>query len=60
MNFDAEIAKDMGRLSRDPLAWVRYAFPWGEGQLSGCCGPDTWQREVNPRDRHLTREIVPP
>ena len=46
MNFDAEMAKDMGRLSRDPLAWVRYAFPWGEGQLSGCCGPDAWQRDI--------------
>ena len=47
MNIDdAEMAKDMGRLSRDPLAWVRYAFPWGEGELSGYGGPDAWQRDI--------------
>ena len=58
MNFDAEIAKDMGRLSRDPLAWVRYAFPWGEGELSGYGGPDAWQRDVlkHIRDNLSRRE----
>lgn len=25
-----ELAEDLGRLSNDPLAFVRYAFPWGE------------------------------
>ena len=39
-HFDMELAKDMGRLSRDPLSWVRYAFPWGEGELAGYGGPD--------------------
>ena len=46
MNFDAEMAKDMGRMSRDPLSWVLYAFPWGVGELSGFGGPDAWQRDV--------------
>ena len=36
----------MGALSRDPAAWVRYAFPWGKGDLEGFGGPDVWQREV--------------
>ena len=59
MNIDdAEMAKDMGRLSRDPLAWVRYAFPWGEGELSGYGGPDAWQRDVlkHIRDNLSRRE----
>lgn len=25
-----ELAEDLGKLSNDPLAFVRYAFPWGE------------------------------
>jgi len=29
VNLD-EIAEDLGRLSSDPLSFVRYAFPWGE------------------------------
>lgn len=29
----------------DPLGFVLFAFPWGEGALSGETGPDEWQRE---------------
>jgi hypothetical protein len=29
-----------------PLAYVHWAFPWGEGELAGESGPDTWQRDV--------------
>lgn len=28
----------------DPLKWVMFAWPWGEGRLVGRA-PDTWQRE---------------
>jgi hypothetical protein len=44
--FDLELARDMGELSRDPLKWVYYSFPWGHGDLTGYEGPDRWQREV--------------
>lgn len=27
----------------DPLGFVLYAFPWGEGALAGETGPDEWQ-----------------
>lgn len=29
----------------DPLGFVRFAFPWGEGQLAEHDGPDVWQEE---------------
>lgn len=29
----------------DPLAFVRGVFRWGEGELAGETGPDTWQAE---------------
>lgn len=47
-------------LSRDPLAFVRFAFPWGEeGELARGSGPEPWQErflkdlaEISP-DRAL-------
>jgi len=30
---------------RDPLRFVLYAFPWGEGALADFSGPEPWQRE---------------
>ncbi len=42
----ARLAADIGETARDPLAFVRYAFNWGEGELSGFQGPDDWQRDV--------------
>lgn len=43
VDVDKELALDMAELSDDPLEWVRYAFPWGTGELSGFSGPDVWQ-----------------
>jgi hypothetical protein len=37
---------DMASLSRDPLKWVIYSFPWGTGELKNYQGPDTWQKEL--------------
>lgn len=37
---------DMASLSRDPLAWVMYSFPWGEGDLERYEGPEEWQRKL--------------
>lgn len=46
-DFDAELAEDLGRYSTDPLAFVLYAFPWGErGELVAHDGPDEWQRRI--------------
>jgi hypothetical protein len=41
--FDELLALDMGEFFNDPLGWVKYAFHWGEGDLSNWDGPDEWQ-----------------
>jgi len=43
---DLEMCQDMAKLSRDPLKWTIYAFPWGKNELAGYRGPDVWQREI--------------
>lgn len=40
------LVEDMASLSRDPLKWVIYSFPWGQGELTGFDGPDIWQSEI--------------
>ena len=42
---DAEIVDALGSLSYDPVAFVRFAFPWGEKgtPLERMSGPDKWQ-----------------
>ena len=46
----------------DPLAWARFAFDWGYGELDGYAGPRAWQAEAfaeiaahlkNPETRHM-------
>ena len=43
--FDAQLASDIGAMFVDPLSFVRYAFPWGSGDLAEWEGPDQWQTE---------------
>lgn len=53
------LLEDLARLSRDPLAFVMWAFPWGEAQteLEGFKGPEPWQRQVLENLRaHLNTE----
>ena len=45
-SFDAELARDFGKLSKDPLKWVHYAFPWGKNDLLNNRGPEKWQSEL--------------
>jgi hypothetical protein len=40
---DRDLALEMADLADDPLEWVRFAYPWGEGPLDGFDGPDDWQ-----------------
>jgi hypothetical protein len=38
---------DIGAFCRDPLGYVRYAWPWQEdGELGEASGPHQWQRDV--------------
>ena len=36
----------VARTTRDPLAFVREAYPWGKGELAGASEPRDWQAEV--------------
>lgn len=38
--------KDIFRFIHHPLAFCKYALPWGEGELVGSKGPRRWQRKV--------------
>jgi hypothetical protein len=41
---DLELADEIGKFYADPLAFVRFSYPWGEpGPLRDYRGPDTWQ-----------------
>ncbi len=42
-NAHSLLAGDMGRFYADPLRYVMYAYPWGEGELAGFSGPRDWQ-----------------
>jgi len=46
VQLEKMLVEDMGRYSKDPLGWVLYAFPWGEGELEKFDGPDKWQVDV--------------
>lgn len=43
-DIDAKLAEDMGGFWNDPYGFVMYAYRWGEGELAGYSGPDSWQR----------------
>lgn len=43
---DAELLADLGALSRDPVAFVQWAFNWGSDSLEGIAGPCDWQLRV--------------
>ncbi|MDR2006508.1 MAG: terminase [Acidaminococcales bacterium] len=50
------LINDLGAMAHDPLRFVHYAFPWGEGALTGFSGPDEWQADVlrSVRDKLLS------
>lgn len=41
-----ELIEALASFSADPLGFVMFAYPWGEGELKGYAGPDTWQVEL--------------
>lgn len=56
-----ELVDDIASFTHDPLSHALYAYPWGEGELSGVDGPRKWQADVmgdirdhlsNPETRH--------
>ena len=52
--FDAALALEYTRFSADPLGFVRFNYPWGEGELAEHPGPRAWQAEqLDTIGRHL-------
>ena len=41
------MAEDIASYTHDPSGFARYAFPWGEGDLSESAGPRKWQHAIN-------------
>lgn len=44
MNPEDELLALLAAFENDPLGFVLWAFPWGEGELEGKNGPEPWQR----------------
>ncbi len=53
---ELELIRHIGATSDDPLAFVLFSFPWGEGELADFEGPDEWQKEIliQIRDKIIT------
>lgn len=46
---ESELAAQMGEFALDPVGFIEYAFPWGQGPLQGHDGPKRWQRRFFER-----------
>lgn len=46
LESELDLRREMGSMSKDPLAWVLFSFAWGQGELSDSAGPEPWQREL--------------
>jgi hypothetical protein len=40
------LVTDIAAFYDDPLGFVKYVFPWGEGSLKDELGPDEWQKDI--------------
>jgi hypothetical protein len=53
------LADDMAKFTHRPLAYVKYAYPWGTGDLADSQGPRTWQEEELQRlGAHLSQRAT--
>lgn len=49
------LAEDIGAFTHNSRGYVRYAFPWGEGELAEHAGPRAWQDDtLGIIDEHLS------
>lgn len=53
-DFEVQLIEDIARFEHDPLGYVLYAFPWGEGELTGK-SLRVWQRAKLHRIGELLR-----
>ena len=43
---ELELLDNICRFVEDPLGYIKFIMPWGEGELADCQGPRTWQAEI--------------
>ena len=46
LSVELALAREIAACHADPLAFVRFIFPWGTGDLERESGPDAWQAEI--------------
>lgn len=46
IDYEQELRERIATFRHDPLGFVMYAYPWGDGELTAYPGPRKWQREV--------------
>lgn len=56
MSANTELFEICQALQRDPWEWVKWAFPWGKGELE-THKPEPWQRDVLKSIRDQLKEI---
>lgn len=44
---EQELIEEIARFDRDPVAWARFAYPWGKGELSDSDGAREWQDDIS-------------
>lgn len=53
------MAEDLARFTHDPNGFMRYAYPWGEGDLANSMGPRQWQFMINGNIHdHLSNPVT--
>lgn len=46
LEAQSRLVDDIAARRRDPLRFVKYVYPWGEGELADYVGPRAWQTKV--------------
>lgn len=46
VDWEQELVDEIVGYRFDPLGFVNYAYPWGEGELARHHGPRTWQADI--------------
>lgn len=41
-----QLIQDIAQFEYDPLKFIKYAYPWGSGVLTGFNGAENWQRDL--------------
>ena len=45
-SLEQQLIEDLAALTHNPTKFVKYAYPWREGELANSDGPREWQRGV--------------